>query len=286
MMFLPSQIFESRLLKTLVMLVLLAALAWQLSIAIWSLAPVSANMQQLPPPVTVGKPDQSAKTADFQSQARDIASAFLFGKVVVEKPVEVVTEAPSTTLKYKLRGIYFAEPSEESSAIVEIKPNDSQYYRIDDELADKIFLASIERDHIIIDRYGKLERLDLEKKASSAGQASINSRPAAGSANHAAILKSYKRRYASNPMALATRFQAIPVQENGANVGFRLKALRGESLLKKLDFQNNDVFTSINGANLANPFEALDALRSLTTADSVTVTFLRNGVPQTRDFSL
>ncbi len=287
MSLLSQQLIESRWLKTLVMLLVLSGLAWQLSIAIWSVVPVSSQMQQLPPQANIVDRNVASTVTDYQAQATEVASAFLFGKPE-PKVVEVVTEAPVTTLNYKLRGIFYAENDGESSAIVEIKANDSQYYRINDELAENILLASIEADHILIDRYGKLERLDLEKKL--AGNASnteaASNRPAAGSANQVAILRSYKRRYASNPMALANRFQAIPVQENGANVGFRLQPLRGESLLNKLDFQKNDVFTSINGANLANPFEALDALRSLATADSVTVTFLRNGVPQTRDFQL
>ncbi len=284
MSLLSQQLIESRWLKTLVMLLVLSAVAWQLSIAIWSVVPVSEQMQRPPPLNNVVNRNTTTAAIHYQAQAAEISAAFLFGKVE-PKVVEVVTEAPVTTLNYKLRGIFYAEDDGESSAIVEIKANDSQYYLVNDELADNILLASIERDHILIDRYGKLERLDLEKKIADTSQAASN-RPAAGAANHQAILRSYKRRYASNPMALANRFQAIPVQENGANVGFRIQPLRGESLLSKLNFEKNDVFTSINGANLANPFEALDALRSLTTADSVTVTFLRNGVPQTRDFSL
>ena len=108
----------------------------------------------------------------------------------------------------------------------------------------------------------------------------------ATSATQSALLRSYKKRYTSNPMALATRFQAIPVQQDGSNIGFKLKALRGESLLRKLDFQPDDVFTAVNGVSLKNPFEALDALKSLTTASNVSVTFLRNGNEQTLDFRL
>jgi general secretion pathway protein C len=87
-------------------------------------------------------------------------------------------------------------------------------------------------------------------------------------------------------MALATRFQAIPVQQDGKNIGFKLKPLRGESLLKKLNFQANDVFTAVNGVALSNPFEALDAIKSLTTAENISVTFMRNGAEQTVDFRI
>ncbi len=74
--------------------------------------------------------------------------------------------------------------------------------------------------------------------------------------------------------------------QDGKNIGFKLKALRGESLLKKLSFEPNDIFTAVNGVSLKNPFEALDALKSLTTAASISVTFMRNGAEQTQDFKL
>jgi type II secretory pathway component PulC len=76
------------------------------------------------------------------------------------------------------------------------------------------------------------------------------------------------------------------VTENGQNIGFRLKALRGESLLKKLDFKDSDVFIKINGIGLDKPFQALDALKSLTTASSVSVTVLRNGNEETINFNM
>ncbi len=87
-------------------------------------------------------------------------------------------------------------------------------------------------------------------------------------------------------MAVAKRFQAIPVEEDGRNIGYKLKALRGESLLKKLELQPDDVFVEINGIGLDKPFQALDALKSLTTAENVSLTVLRNGNRETLDFNL
>ncbi|MDB4582927.1 hypothetical protein N9164_07230, partial [Draconibacterium sp.] len=141
------------------------------------------------------------------------------------------------------------------------------------------------KDHILINRYGKLERLNLEKPVPLKNLAG-NQSAGGGTANQSALLRSYKKRYTSNPMALATRFQAIPVQQDGKNIGFKLKALRGESLLKKLNFEPDDVFTAVNGVALKNPFEAIDALKSLATADSISVTFMRNGAEQTQDFRI
>jgi type II secretion system protein C len=279
------RVLGDKWLRLVVLLLVLAALAFQVSMVIWQLMPTpeQAANQQHAQVVRSGATEKAG--ANFQQQAKAISRAFLFGKAEVEAVVVEVDKAPETQLGYKLRGIYFSPDERLSSAIVEVKPNKSQHYLINDEFADKISLVGIEQDHILIDRYGKIERLNLQKRVPSNGRALIRSATGA-SVGQTRLLRSYKKRYTSNPMALATRFQAIPVQQDGKNIGFKLKALRGESLLKKLNFQANDVFTAVNGVSLKNPFEALDALKSLTTAKNISVTFIRNGAEQTLEFKL
>jgi type II secretion system protein C len=279
------RVLGDKWLRLLVLLLVLAALAHQVSLVVWQFipAPEQTATQQRPQAVRSGTTAKAG--ASFQQQANAISKAFLFGKAEVKAVVVVVEEAPETQLGYKLRGVYFSPDERLSSAIVEVKPGKSEHYLLNDELAAKITLAGIEQDHILINRYGKIERLNLQKRGPSAGQ-NLNIRATGGSANQAALLRSYKKRYTSNPMALATRFQAIPVQQDGKNIGFKLKPLRGESLLKKLNFEADDVFTAVNGVALKNPFEALDALKSLTTAGDISVTFMRNGAEQTQDFKL
>ncbi len=278
--------FGDRWLRLAVTLLLLAALAHQVSLAVWQLVPLP-QQAAAPPAAPVERSAGSASSdGDYRQQAAAIGRAFLFGKAEQKVEATVVEEVVETRLNYKLRGIYYSTNKELSSAIIEVKPNKSEYYRLDDELADNITLAGIELDHVLISRYGKLERLNLQKPEAPKGGTTIGGVGAGASAAQSALLRSYKRRYGSNPMALATRFQAIPVQQDGKNIGFKLKALRGESLLKRLEFEPDDVFTAVNGVSLNNPFEALDALKSLTTATSVTVTILRNGAEQTLDFQI
>jgi general secretion pathway protein C len=274
-------------LRLAALLSVLAGLAYQVSLVFWYHfpAPESNAVTQVAPAVSNAGSNSTAE--NFLQQANAISQAYLFGKPEVQAAVvQQVEEAPETKLNYKLRGIYYSTVARLSSAIVEVQPNKSQHYLIDDELADNITLAKIEQDHILINRYGKLERLNLQKPKPPGGTNQAQSVRGVGSANSSAVLRAYKRRYSSNPMALATRFQAIPVQQDGRNIGFKLKPLRGESLLRKLDFEPNDVFTAVNGVSLSNPLEALDAMRALTTASRVTVTFLRNGTEQTANFEL
>ena len=285
----PDLIFRilgDRRLKLVVLLVLLAALAHQVSLVVWQLMPTPQSSMNPLSTVNVPSSGDEDTGANFQQQASAIGRAFLFGKAQQKQEVvQVVEQAPQTQLNYKLRGVYYSPDKRLSSAIVETRPNDSQHYLLDQELADKIILAGIEKDHILINRYGKLERLNLVKPIALKNQAGKQS-VGGGTANQSALLRSYKKRYTSNPMALATRFQAIPVQQDGKNIGFKLKALRGESLLKKLNFEPNDVFTAVNGVALKNPFEAMDALKLLPTAKSISVTFMRNGAEQTQDFRM
>jgi len=270
------------------LLALLAGLAQQVSLIFWHYYPIpemAISNQEIRVQAS-GAGNQS--TPNYQQQAVAISRAFLFGKAVVEQLVVEVEQAPETQLNYKLRGLYYSPDPRLSSAIVEVQPNKSKHYLLDDELAENIILAAIQEDHILINRYGKIERLNLLKKSATGRSSASSTRTGAASASgkHVALLRSYKKRYVSNPMALATRFQAIPVAQDGRNIGFKLKPLRGESLLKRLEFEANDVFTAVNGVSLSSPFEALDALKSLTTAKSISVTIIRNGSELTRDFRL
>jgi len=268
-------------------LVVLSLLAYQFSILFWQLYPDPNSPLTRSSTAVQHKIQVGAQQPSRLEQAEKINRAYLFGKAVVQEAVtEVVEDAPETRLNYKLRGIYFSGEPELAAAIVELKPNSSFYFKIGDELAENILVSAIAQDHILIDRYGKIERLNIEKPAVSASNAALRTSSATNSTQSSNLLRSYKKRYISNPLALAKRFQAIPVQENGKNIGFRLKALRGESLLKRLNFNENDVFTQINGISLDKPFQALDALKSLTTASSISVTILRNGNEETMEFSM
>lgn len=273
--------------RTLVLLVMLMVLANQISLLFWQLYPVANTALELPKQIVMSE-ISDARSRGALEQSRIIGSAHLFGEVQTEVLAVVeVEDAPETRLNYKLRGIFYSEVTRLSSALIEIKTNDTKHYRLDDEIAENISVATIKRDHILINRYGKIERLNLEKSTRGGNSAFINTRLANPNAiANTALLRSYKKRYVSNPLALAKRFQAIPVQQNGQNIGFKLKALRGESLLKRLGFKESDIFVEINGIGLGKPFQALDALKSLTTASSVSVTILRDGNKETMNFGM
>ena len=192
----------------MLLLVVLALLAFQLSIGFWQLFPaptVGDNGLRIQ---TTRGDIPGAQQQSYLEKAQLISRAYLFGKPQLEEsPVAEIEDAPETRLNYKLRGIFFSEVERLSSAIVEIKINDSKYYQLGDELADNISLAAIEPAYILIKRFGKLERLNLEKSVAGGAGPLFSSR--ANDPNSLAsttLLRSYRKRYVSNPMALAKRF--------------------------------------------------------------------------------
>jgi len=266
-------------------------LAYQLSLLVWQIIPLPVETENT-------WFDQSSdnkavvQSLSTRQKINQISNSHLFGRVITEKvvaaPVEV-QDAPKSSLNYKVRGIYFSTDKALASVILQQNNKVTNFYRLGDEIASNIFIDRINEDHILISRQGRLEKLELEKpkaKLNVASRSTGNLTANNASLSSIRTLKSYKRRYADNPLALAKRFQAIPVSENGKNIGYKLKALRGERLLKKLNMQKDDVFVAINGIGLDKPFQALDALKSLTTADNVSLTVIRNGSRETLDFNL
>ncbi len=272
-------------------ILLVVFLAHQMSLLIWQVIPLPEKTDTVWQEDTV-KNTKVVKALSNNQKTTQIARSLLFGQV--EKQTKVVTpvkveDAPESTLNYKLRGIYYSEDNSLASVILQKGRDESEFYRLGDEIDNKIYINQINPDNILISRLGKLEKLVMEKPEADLNKITNASQlRSLSNVNEASsrVLQSYKRRYANNPLALAKRFQAIPVSENGKNIGYKLKALRGERLLEKLNLQADDVFVAVNGIGLDKPFQALDALKALTTAENVSLTVLRNGNRETLDFNL
>ena len=268
-------------------LVLAVVLAYQISLVVWMLIPQPETTSVTS--VQRSSVSQSTpKKLSTRQKIQQISQSHLFGQAIKESvAVTTVQEAPDSSLNYKLRGIYYSGDESLASVILQKNANKTNFYRLGDEIDNQIFINQIQQDHILISRRGRLEKLSLEKPlANIKNQSKFSKAKTRANPDQSKVLQSYKRRYANNPLALAKRFQAIPVQQNGKNIGYKLKALRGETILRKMNLQKDDVFVAINDIGLDKPFQALDALKSLTTAENISLTVIRNGNRQTMDFSL
>jgi hypothetical protein len=85
----------------------------------------------------------------------------------------------------------------------------------------------------------------------------------------------------SNPTALATGVRIVPAVKDGKPNGFKLYAIRPDSLWAKLGLLNGDTVTAINGYDLTSADKALEVYTKVREATSLQVDLVRRGQSMT-----
>jgi type II secretory pathway component PulC len=104
--------------------------------------------------------------------------------------------------------------------------------------------------------------------------------------NHYEIPKSTIDRVLANPMDFAKGARVVPAMKNGAAVGFKLYAIRPNSVWGSLGFMNGDTLKSINGFEMTSADKALEVYTKLRDATSLEVEIERRGSPVTLKYDI
>lgn len=172
------------------------------------------------------------------------------------------------------------------------RPRDKKAEALEKRVSDleKIMLALVKRK-VIPNRLKKLEqrlkRLELRIEELAIVQQRHLAEEAAGPIK--GIRKIGPNRYEIDP-TLVNRFIAnaaeagrgariFPHVRNGKTVGFRLEAIRKDSVYFKLGLRNGDVIKSINKVDISSPDKALDLFMKLKGVKKFTIEILRRGKP-------
>jgi membrane-associated protease RseP (regulator of RpoE activity) len=84
-----------------------------------------------------------------------------------------------------------------------------------------------------------------------------------------------------NLACLGHQARIVPYFNDGKPAGFKLFAIRPNTLYSKLGIKNGDVMLKLNGIELSSPENALQAYQGLKDAKIVTMEILRRGKPKT-----
>jgi general secretion pathway protein C len=68
--------------------------------------------------------------------------------------------------------------------------------------------------------------------------------------------------------------------------GYKIRPGKDRKLLRKFGLKNGDVVRAVNGVSLDNPIKALEIMRDLSTASSVTLDVERRGQMQSFSFQI
>jgi general secretion pathway protein C len=253
-------------------------LAWLLAGLSWLIVPGGETAKPRPP---AAAPAANAEPRKAHVDARQIADWHLFGIAGEDAPAPkaAAVDAPDTSLKLTLRGVFASNEMDRARAIVGDARGQENHYAVGDPLPGGARLAEVYPDRIILDRNGRYETLRLPKDRTSAVLSDIEPGAAvAGTATKAAAFTRYRNEIRQNPSAFLNYVRATPARgADGKFIGFRLQAGRERGALNELGLRPGDIVTSINGVQIDSPAKGMKAMQTLAEGDSVSVTLLRDG---------
>lgn len=283
-----------------VMLLVVYLLAYAADI-VWRLMPTPESETAQLSVATVGS--QSNK----RQQAVDVNAIkrlHLFGNpgAVEQAPQPVVQEAPETNLNLTLSGLVASTEEKEGAAIIENRGEQNTYgigEKIDNTRA---VVKEVFADRIIIDNSGRFETLMLDghdfTQAAAEQRASPKrfARPALQDAPNDRLRKplpTLDENSAQAAIALRespakfTDFIAIqPHRENGEIAGYKVNPGKDPALFEAAGLQANDVLTEINGLDLTDIRQSMEAMKMLRNAEFLDITLSRDGVETTLSLEL
>jgi general secretion pathway protein C len=261
-------------------LVLVASIAVVAALLTWQLLPGDTTRvdTRIEPEVATGS---GARGGD----RIDLSSLHLFGRPPASRermqPEAEPADAPETRLNLRLQGV-FATGDGNGLAIIAAGNADESVFTVGDRVAGQARVDGIYSDRVILERDGSLETLKLAAEGvTTRATASDAERDARGNRDLQRIAgkaRELRSRLMSNPLELARMVRFQPYLRDGELVGYRIQPRAADAqLLAELGLRPTDVITSINGIELSDPAKAQQVLRRMQTADSISVSWLRDG---------
>ena len=166
-----------------------------------------------------------------------------------------------TRLPLELHGVFVAEVTEESAAIVAQKNKAGKLYKIGESVPGNATLLEVHSDHVVLRRAGARETLRFFSKDSgfvadkrepepAPVRPKNRGRPVAAAApapqTPREFVEHYRDRLQENPNELLSEM-GISAVASGSSSGYRLDSLSNSTYLTQTGLQPGDVVLSING---------------------------------------
>lgn len=258
-------------------LVLMVALVWFAQVLAKTLWLVVAGPQQALP---VSRDLPVLEAAGQVSQAlfskRQVEDWQLFGSPQEVPRQEVVSDneenAPDTTLKLTLVGVFANTNQDLSGAIVKSGSN-AELYRVGDELPGRAELYKVFADRVLLRRMGKTEtlRLEIERQPGKIETTETTASPALPDISMAAGQGLDTQR-----SMLISQLALSPVREGG-NEGYRVSAGISRDVRRAVGLRPGDVILSVNGMPLGTEEADQAAIASFYESGKAEVEIHRGG---------
>jgi general secretion pathway protein C len=299
LMTLPSEKLAA-MLPYMAIAALLLLLAAQLAMLTWKII----DRQQL----DLGDIDQTAAASSAaDSVSIDWNSLPLFGKVEVVKKSDVKKipqrrpQQPGALQKLDVTLIGVLVSSNPDNSYISIKEkNDTRVLRRGEEIQDGVVVKSIEpRTFVASD--GAAERtfylipedqLRASEREKAIPQESSEPEPMPldedqnetadaityqVDADTRYKLEQYRGDLEQNPLSLADKVRASPVQRNGELYGYRLLHGEDRELLASVGLRAGDILLGVNDSSITDPAQLNEVIESLATGNEISLKIERGG---------
>lgn len=249
---------------------LLLLLAQQCAGLTWRLFDLTQATQSAPwQPSATASQGADAARLDLSSVSR----LSLFGKapqVAADQVAQAVAaDAPKTQLNAQLNGVLASSDPAKSIAIIAHNGLQNSY-GIDDYIdGTQAKIRQVFADRVIIARDGRDETLMLDGEEYG--------KPLPKVARQDGKLSSVRSELMSNPGKITDYLNISPVRVDGRMVGYRLNPGNNPELFNQLGLVANDLAVSINGLDLRDNAQAMQAMQQVAGATEMTVTVERQG---------
>jgi general secretion pathway protein C len=149
-------------------------------------------------------------------------------------------------------------------------------------------VLAIERTRVVLLNDGRTELLDITSISPTPGQAAALPSPSAPATGFGSTLRqtgpetyAIQRQDVENTLSnlnqVAMQARVVPSFINGVPKGFKLFAMRPDSIYARLGLKNGDILQRVNGFTLDNPTKALEAYSHLRGSSRIELEIERDG---------
>ncbi|RAJ02803.1 type II secretion system protein C (GspC) [Aeromonas salmonicida] len=247
---------------------LLLLLAYQCAGLTWRLLDLGSQQSSQPwQPAVAGSQGQDKARLDLGGVSR----LALFGKAKQQARAAdaVAADAPKTQLNAQLNGVLASSDPAKSIAIIAHSGVQNSYGIGDFIDGTQAKVRQVFADRVIIERDARDETLMLDGEEYG--------KPLPKQGNPDEKLSSVRSELLGNPGKITDYLNISPVRVDGRMVGYRLNPGSNPELFNQLGLVANDMAVSINGLDLRDNAQAMQAMQQVAGATEMTVTVERQG---------
>ncbi|ATY79329.1 GspC family type II secretion system variant ExeC [Aeromonas veronii] len=247
-------------------LALLIMLAQQSAALTWRLLTLASPQTSQPwQPSAVAVSGQSTPRLELG----EVSRLALFGKAIpkAQAKAAVAANAPRTQLNAQLNGVLASSDPAKSIAIIAMSGIQNSYGVGDMIDGTQARIRQVYPDRVIIERDGRDETLMLDGEEYGKPLPQTNTAP----------LGSLRSELMADPSKITDYLNISPVQVDGRMTGYRLNPGSNPEFFNQSGLQANDLAISINGLDLRDNMQAMQAMQQMAGATEMTVTVERQG---------